>query len=209
VEFYDHIDEFAYCPGIGENPSFGDPLPRWSEMEDRRLDSFTSIKSASISLANVLGITICAMSTYLHLLIVEMAEKDYHLDPLPGMVGGRITLWAVYGTLWAESIAQSHAKGPRSSSGDDTDYIPLDLCPGIKVCGTERSELEIRIFDGCSYPGTCGKKRCSLRLGEAIARRSSIDFESISKIVIAKISLFEGSNLRKKTIMDGGSGCEL
>src|SRR5215471_19127605 len=139
VEFYDHIDEFMYCPGIGGNPSITDPLPRWLETEHRRLDTFTSIESVRISLANALGITICAMSTYLHLLVVEVAEKDYNLDTLPGIIGGRITLWAVYGTLWADSMAQSRAKDPRSSSGDDTDYFPLDLCPGIKVCGTERS----------------------------------------------------------------------
>jgi hypothetical protein len=139
VEFYDHIDQFMYCPGVGGNPSLADPLLRWSEMPDRQLDTFTSIKSARTSLANVLGITICAMSTYLHLLVVEVNEKDYRLDSLPGIVGGRIALWAVYGTLWGDSMARSCGKDPRSSSGDDTDYLPVDICPGVKVCGMERS----------------------------------------------------------------------
>ena len=119
VEFYDNIDEFMYCPGIGGNPALADPLPRWSEMPDRRLDTFTSIKSARTSLASALGITICAMSTYLHLLVVEVNEKDYDWDRLPGIVGGRITMWAVHGTTWG-SMAHSRAKDPRSSTGDDT-----------------------------------------------------------------------------------------
>src|SRR5947207_3157342 len=62
VEFYDHIDEFMYCPGAGGNPRVADPLPRWSQMPDRRLDTFTSIKSVRTSLASALGITICAIS---------------------------------------------------------------------------------------------------------------------------------------------------
>src|SRR5579859_1333181 len=78
VEFYDHIDGFMYCPGAGGNPALADPLPRWPEMPDRRLDTFTSIKAARTSLSSALGITICAMSTYLHLLVVEVNENDYH-----------------------------------------------------------------------------------------------------------------------------------
>ena len=139
VEFYDHIDEFVYCPGTGGNPALADPLPRWSEMPDRKLDTFTSIKSARTSLANALGITICAMSTYLHLLVVEVNEKDYDLDALPGIVGGRITIWTIYGTIWGGSMAHSRAKDPRSSTGDDTDYLSVGLCPGVKVCGIEKS----------------------------------------------------------------------
>jgi hypothetical protein len=110
VEFYDHIDGFKYCPGAGGNPALADPLPRWPEMPDRRLDTFTSIKAARTCLSSALGITIYAMSTDLHLLVVEVNENDYDLDTLPGIVGGRITLWAVYGTMWGDSMARSHAK---------------------------------------------------------------------------------------------------
>ena len=139
VEFYDHIDEFVYCPGVGGNPALADPLPRWSEMPDRRLDTFSSIRSARTTLASVLGITICAMSTYLHLLVVEVFEKDYHLDSLPGIVGGRITMWVVYGATWGDNMAHSRVKDPRSSTGDDADYLSMGLCPGVKVCGMARS----------------------------------------------------------------------
>ena len=128
-----------YCPGTGGNPALADPLPRWSEMPDRRLDTFMSIKSARTSLASALGITICAMSTYLHLLVVEVDEKDYDFDTLPGIVGGRIAMWAVYGTIWGDNMAHSRAKDPTSSTSDDTDYLPMGLCPGVKVCGMEKS----------------------------------------------------------------------
>lgn len=139
MEFYNDIDEFLYCPGVGANPRIRDPLPHWPEMPDRRLDTFASIKYARTSLSDALGIKICAMSTFLHLLIAEVEERDYDLDALPGIVAGRITLWIVYGTAWENNVAHLRMNDPGRPTGDDTDYRPVGLCPGIKVYGMKKS----------------------------------------------------------------------
>ena len=77
------------------------------------------------------------VTTYFHLLIIHVAEPYYDLSLLPGIVGQRITKWIVFGTAWGDMQGLlERRKDPKSSAGDDADYLQHGLSPGIKVCGS-------------------------------------------------------------------------
>lgn len=140
VEFYNDISEFQYCPGEVGNPTIKDPLPAWDRPVDRRMDTFESIEGVLLQLSVVMGIEIHSLTTYLHLLIIEVDDKDFNVDVLPGKVAGRITMWGTFGSLWGQKMATAtRAKDPASSSGDNTNYISSGLSPGVKVCGNGMS----------------------------------------------------------------------
>ena len=135
VEFYDDIEEFKYCPGLGGNPTVPDPLPRWPKPY-QKFDGFESIQNVCVELSSKLGIPIYSITTYLHLLVIEVHSSNYDLAILPGKVGGRIAMWSVYGETWGKPFSDvPRMKDPACRSGDNTDYVFDGLCPGIKVCG--------------------------------------------------------------------------
>ena len=82
-----------------------------------------------------LGIQLRSMAVYLHFLVFEVDESDFDLSKLPGKVGGRISCWGIYGTVWnLDSAHMQRSNDPQTEGGDETDYRP-DLQPGIKLCG--------------------------------------------------------------------------
>jgi len=85
---------------------------------------------------NALGIEICSLGVYLHVLVVEVNEKDYDLDKLPGKVAGRSTLWGIKGNTWGKKRTERpRKKVPAGLVVDDHNYSSDGLSPGVKVCG--------------------------------------------------------------------------
>jgi hypothetical protein len=137
VEFYNDISEFQYCPGEVGNPTVKDPLPKWVPPMNRRIDAFESIERIRLQLSAVMHIEIHSLTTYLHLLIIEVDNKDFNVEVLPGKVAGRIAMWGIFGSLWGQKPTAE--KNPASSSGDNANYLSAGLSPGVKVCGESMS----------------------------------------------------------------------
>ena len=136
VEFYDDMQDFKYAPGEGGNPTIKDPVAKELPYSHSSFPSFDALDAIIDVLGDALGIEICSLAVYLHVLVVEVNEKDYDLHKLPGKVAGRSTLWGIKGNTWGKKCADfPRKKVPTGLVVDDSNYKSDGLSPGVKVCG--------------------------------------------------------------------------
>jgi hypothetical protein len=128
LSFTIHIEDFKYAPGKGGNPAIKDPVPKDLPYTHSRFPSFDALDAIINVLGDTLGIEICSLAVYLHVLVVEVDENDYDLHKLPGKVAGRTALWGIKGNTWGKKV-------PTGLVVDSSDYTNDGLFPGIKLCG--------------------------------------------------------------------------
>ena len=139
TEFWNNIEDFQYSPGHPGNPQLQDPV-RPFPYNPRRFNTFEELQTLATTLEAALEIQVREITTYFHLLIIHVAAPYYDLSLLPGIVGQRTTKWIIFGTAWGgmHGIVE-RVNDPKSSTGDDTDYLQYGLSPGMKVCGQTRA----------------------------------------------------------------------
>ena len=147
VEFYDDMRDFKYAPGKGGNPTIKDPVEKKLPYSHSIFPSFDVPEAVIDILCDVLGIELCSLAVYLHILVVEVNEKDYDLHKLPGKVAGRSTLRGIKGHTWGKKRVECPRKKvptkvPTGLVVDDHNYSSDSLSPGVKVCGKFQSYIK-------------------------------------------------------------------